>query len=80
MRSDGTQRGRRSRPLRGLLAATLCAVAIAARAEDPPPAPPPAPADDTERPEYRARALPTDTFKPSEQVSEDFAVPFPADI
>lgn len=33
-----------------------------------------------EQPEYRSRALPTDSFKPSEQVSEDFAVPFPADI
>lgn len=44
------------------------------------PPPPPSPAEDTERPEYRTRALPTDTFKPSEQVSEDYAIPFPADI
>ncbi len=32
------------------------------------------------QPEYRAHALPTDTFKPSEEVSEDYAIPFPADI
>lgn len=42
-----------------------------------PPRPPP---ESSERPEYRTRALPTDTFKPSEQVSEDYAIPFPADI
>lgn len=46
-----------------------------------PPAAEGAPADGNgEHPEYRTRALPTDSFKPSEQVSEDFAVPFPADI
>ncbi len=33
-----------------------------------------------ENPEYRRRSLPADTFKPSEEVSEDFAVPFPVDI
>jgi hypothetical protein len=33
-----------------------------------------------ERPEYRARSLPSDTFKPSEKVQEDFPVPFPEDI
>lgn len=76
MRSDA----HRLRPVRrGLAAVALCALALATRAE-PPAAPAPAPAEDPERPEYRARALPTDTFKPSEQVSEDFAVPFPADI
>ncbi|MGD9602425.1 MAG: hypothetical protein AB7O21_13605 [Gammaproteobacteria bacterium] len=78
MRSDA----RRLRPVRrGLAAVALCALALATRAEPPAaPSPAPAPAEDPERPEYRARALPTDTFKPSEQVSEDFAVPFPADI
>ncbi len=43
-------------------------------------APPPAAPESTERPEYRARSLPTDTFKPSEQVVEDYPVPFPEDI
>lgn len=42
--------------------------------------PPPPPPENTERPEYRARSLPTDTFKPSEQVQEDYPVPFPEDI
>ena len=36
--------------------------------------------DDTVLPEHRPRPLPTDTFKPSEDISEDFAVPFPVDI
>ena len=31
-------------------------------------------------PEYRTRAMPTDTFKPSEKVSEDYPIAFPADI
>lgn len=31
-------------------------------------------------PKYKARPLPTDTFKPSEKISEDFPVPFPVDI
>ena len=35
---------------------------------------------DPERPEYRAKSLPSDTFKPSEKVQEDFPVPFPEDI
>jgi hypothetical protein len=44
-------------------------------------APPPgAGAPEPERPEYRARSLPSDTFKPSEKVQEDFPVPFPEDI
>lgn len=34
----------------------------------------------TENPEYSRRSLPADTFKPSEEISEDFAVPFPVDI
>lgn len=50
-----------------------------AQASAPPPSPAP-PVEASEHPEYRTRALPTDTFKPSEQVSEDFAIPFPADI
>lgn len=50
-------------------------------AQQAPPAQPPGPPpESSERPEYRTRALPTDTFKPSEQVSEDYAIPFPADI
>ncbi len=40
----------------------------------------PAPDDNAERPEYRARSLPNDTFNPSEKVQEDFPVPFPEDI
>lgn len=35
---------------------------------------------DQDRPEYRARPLPTDTFTPSESLPEDFPVAFPADI
>lgn len=33
-----------------------------------------------EHPEYRFRPLPEDTFKPSEEIAEDFPVPFPVDI
>lgn len=43
-------------------------------------APPPPPPPEESLPEYRTKALPSDTFKPSEEVSADFAVPFPADI
>jgi hypothetical protein len=44
-------------------------------------APPPGSGQaESERPEYRARSLPSDTFKPSEKVQEDFPVPFPEDI
>ncbi len=44
-------------------------------------APPPGSGEpEPERPEYRARSLPSDTFKPSEKVQEDFPVPFPEDI
>ena len=32
------------------------------------------------RPEYKAKKLPNDTFKPSEKISEDYPVPFPVDI
>jgi hypothetical protein len=31
-------------------------------------------------PEYSHRSLPADTFKPSEEISEDYPVPFPVDI
>ena len=31
-------------------------------------------------PEHRVRPLPFDTFKPSEEISEDYPVPFPIDI
>ncbi len=44
------------------------------------PAPTPHTPPDPERPEYRARRLPTDVFKPSEQVQEDTPVAFPEDI
>lgn len=40
----------------------------------------PAAEQEPERPEYRAKSLPTDTFKPSEKVQEDTPVPFPEDI
>lgn len=33
-----------------------------------------------DRPEHRFRPLPEDTFKPSEEISEDYPVPFPVDI
>jgi hypothetical protein len=59
-----------------LLLALASALASAQEPQTPPPPEPATP----ERPEYRARALPSDTFKPSEQVSEDYAIPFPADI
>lgn len=32
------------------------------------------------KPEHRVRPLPADTFKPTEEISEDFPVPFPTDI
>ncbi|MEM7543332.1 MAG: hypothetical protein AAF384_17365 [Pseudomonadota bacterium] len=32
------------------------------------------------RPENRLRPLPSDTFRPSEEISEDFPVAFPVDI
>lgn len=35
---------------------------------------------DSERPEFTRRSLPADTFKPTEEISEDFPVPFPVDI
>lgn len=63
-----------------LLAALAVAPGLAqaqAAQQQPPPGPPTALPD---QPEYRVKALPTDTFKPSEEVSEDHPVPFPADI
>ncbi|MBI2800048.1 MAG: hypothetical protein HYX63_07130 [Gammaproteobacteria bacterium] len=59
----------------GALAADTTPHATAPPASAPAASPP-----DPERPEYRARALPTDSFNPSEQMSEDYPVPFPADI
>jgi hypothetical protein len=35
---------------------------------------------ETAKPEYSRRSLPSDTFKPSEEISEDYSVPFPVDI
>ncbi|MEQ8231527.1 MAG: hypothetical protein RLW61_03685 [Gammaproteobacteria bacterium] len=35
---------------------------------------------DETRPEHRQRKLPDDVFKPSEEVGEDYPVPFPVDI
>lgn len=54
-----------------------------ARAETtaaPPAKPQAAPEPNPDRPEYRARALPKDSFNPSEQVQEDQPVPFPEDV
>jgi hypothetical protein len=36
--------------------------------------------DEETLPEHRVRPLPADTFKPSEEISEDYPVPFPVDI
>ena len=38
------------------------------------------PETEAEKPEHNRRSLPADTFKPSEEISEDFPVPFPVDI
>ena len=35
---------------------------------------------DADKPELTRRALPADTFRPTEEISEDFPVPFPVDI
>ncbi|MGE3772864.1 MAG: hypothetical protein AB7I32_08040 [Gammaproteobacteria bacterium] len=55
----------------------LAGAAFAQQAQTPaaPQTPP-----DPDRPEYRARRLPTDVFQPSEQVEEDTPVAFPEDI
>ncbi len=36
--------------------------------------------DEETKPEHRVRPLPADTFKPTEEISEDYPVPFPVDI
>ncbi len=63
-----------------VLAPMLCVAPapFAQQAQTPPP--PMTTAPDPERPEYRARRLPTDVFEPSEQVEEDTPVAFPDDI
>ncbi|MBM4228580.1 MAG: hypothetical protein FJ164_12670 [Gammaproteobacteria bacterium] len=66
--------------LPGVLALGLAPALALAQPAQPVPPQSPAPQAESELPEYRTRSLPTDTFKPSEEVSEDFAVPFPADI
>ena len=63
-----------------VLACLLALYAALAVAQQPPAPAPTLTPPDTERPEYRARPLPSDTFKPSEKVQEDFPVPFPEDI
>ena len=64
--------------------AALLLVLLPARAEPTTPAQPAkaqaAPDPNPDRPEYRARALPKDSFNPSEQVQEDQPVPFPDDV
>lgn len=66
------------RGLISILVALMLGVVPAAIGQQAPPPPPTAP--DPDRPEYRARQLPTDVFKPSEQVEEDTPVAFPEDI
>ena len=64
-----------------LLLALACQNGVATAQVNPAAAPPPPPPPGEENlPEYRTKALPTDSFQPSEEVSEDFAVDFPADI
>ncbi len=65
--------------LLGAFAAAGAVAQVALPTISPPPVQP-APASYPDLPEYRAKALPTDTFKSSEQISEDNAVAFPADI
>lgn len=57
----------------GVLAATLGGAAAAQEEAE-------AEKDPQKRPENTLRPLPADTFKPSEEISEDFPVPFPVDI
>jgi hypothetical protein len=71
-------------PLGVFVLVSLLSPAISAQ-QTPQPAPSTQPATPesappTDGPSYRARPLPTDTFKPSERVSEDYPVAFPADI
>lgn len=69
---------RRLAPL--VAALTLIAATPVLAQQAPQGAPPPQTQPDPERPEYRARRLPTDVFRPSEKVQEDVPVPFPEDI
>jgi hypothetical protein len=64
----------------GLLLYTQGSVAGAQAQTDPQKGRKAPPAAERENPEYSRRTLPADTFKPSEEISEDFAVPFPVDI
>lgn len=62
----------------------LCVISLPVAAQAPSTsgeedAEPPA-GGESSKPEHTRRALPADTFKPSEEVSEDFPVPFPVDI
>lgn len=69
---------RSKRQRHGIAVAVLLAMFAAVpapAANEPAETAPPA-----ERPEHKFRPLPDDTFKPSEEVSEDFPVPFPVDI
>lgn len=64
-----------------LLLALACQYEVASAQVSPATTSPPPPSSSEESlPEYRTKALPTDSFQPSEEVSEDFAVDFPADI
>ena len=60
-----------------MLLALLFAPPVMAQKYDPQDDPT---ADEEALPEHRARQLPADTFQPSEEISEDFPVPFPVDI
>lgn len=64
-------------PILLVLVGLLAGTAVHAQSGTAPPPPPP---PEEGLPEYRTKALPSDTFKPSEEVSPDFAVPFPANI
>ena len=60
----------------------LCITAVCALAqtEDERQQTKPDPEKESVKAEYTRRSLPADTFKPSEEISEDFPVPFPVDI
>lgn len=65
-----------------LLCALSCLTTAVAAEDSAQGRPPPEQrdADDARLPEHQLRSLPDDTFKPSEEISEDFPVPFPVDI
>ena len=65
---------------RGLLVAALFVAAAGVFAAEPATDKAANEQNEASLPEHRARPLPTDTFKPSEEISEDFPVPFPVDI